>query len=123
LAVCYSTYHVLIYFSISVFYIYISNNEGKKKLYVGNLPFDATVEDVRDFFSEFGEISDVFLPERDGRTRGFGFVTMDEESADLAIKETNGAEFMGRSLTVNEPLGKGEKMSRPRQCTSISNSF
>mmetsp|Transcript_24062 Transcript_24062/g.44705 ORF Transcript_24062/g.44705 Transcript_24062/m.44705 type:complete len:411 (+) Transcript_24062:204-1436(+) len=83
--------------------------EGKKKLYVGNVPFDSTPEDLRDLFEEFGDVSDVYIPLRDGRARGFAFVTMEEDKADLAMKETNGLEFMGRRLVVNEPLGKGEK--------------
>lgn len=96
--------------------------KGQKKLYIGNLSFEATSEDVSALFADYGEISDVFLPLRDGQQRGFCFVTMDTAGADKAMEELDGAVFQGRNLVVNEPLKKGEKPpqrqnSRP-QCTS-----
>lgn len=90
--------------------------DGQKKLYVGNLPFDATEEDVRFLFTEYGDITDIFLPQRDGQPRGFGFVTLDEEGADKAAEDLNGTVFQGRNLVINEPLKKGEKPPpRPRR--------
>lgn len=83
--------------------------DGQKKLYVGNLPFEATDEDVKAVFSEYGEVSDIFLPMRDGSPRGFCFITLDEEGADKAMADLNGSDFQGRDLVVNEPLKKGEK--------------
>jgi len=83
--------------------------DGQKKLYIGNLSFEATSEDVSALFADYGEISDVFLPLRDGQQRGFCFVTMDTAGADKAMEELDGAVFQGRNLVVNEPLKKGEK--------------
>ena len=72
------------------------------KLYVGNLPFSATEEAVRDFFSTVGEVQSVkIITDRDtGRSRGFCFVEM--QNADTAIAELNGKEMDGRKLTVSE---------------------
>lgn len=84
--------------------------DGKKKLYVGNLSFDATQDDIKDYFEEFGQVSDLYVPMRDGQSRGFCFVTMDTENANKAMAELDGANFLGRTLTVNEPLKKGDSL-------------
>jgi RNA recognition motif-containing protein len=75
-----------------------------KRLYVGNLPFDATTENVRAAFEAFGTVHEVSLvTDRDtGRPRGFGFVEMDEEGAKAAIEGLDSKEFGGRDLKVNE---------------------
>ena len=75
-----------------------------KRLYVGNLPFDATAEDIRAAFEAFGTVHDVSLvTDRDtGRPRGFGFVEMDEEGAKAAIAGLDNKDFGGRDLKVNE---------------------
>jgi len=83
--------------------------DGKKKLYVGNLKFEATVDEISALFSEYGVVSDTYLPNRDGNPRGFCFVTMNAEGADKAMAELDGHNFQGRDLVVNEPLKKGEK--------------
>jgi RNA recognition motif-containing protein len=77
---------------------------SNKRLYVGNLPFDATTDGVRAAFEAFGTVHDVSLvTDRDtGRPRGFGFVEMDAESANAAIEGLNNKDFGGRDLTVNE---------------------
>ena len=75
------------------------------KLYVGNLSFDATEQDLRDLFGSYGEVTELFMPtDRDsGRPRGFAFVTMDStDSMGSAIEAVNGTEFQGRALVVNE---------------------
>ena len=73
-----------------------------KKLYVGNLSFTSSEEEIKTMFSQFGEVTSVtIIKDRDtGRSRGFGFVEM--ENADAAIAQLNGKEFGGRALTVNE---------------------
>ncbi|MBE2285461.1 MAG: RNA-binding protein [Prosthecobacter sp.] len=84
------------------------------KMYVGNLPFSATSEDITSLFSEYGGVTDVFLPiDRDsGRPRGFAFVTMDSSNAmDAAIRGLNGKEFGGRNLSINEARPKEERPS------------
>jgi RNA recognition motif-containing protein len=77
---------------------------ANKRLYVGNLPFSASREDVKAAFEEFGEVHDVSLiTDRDtGRPRGFGFVEMDEAGAQKAIEGLDSKDFQGRNLTVNE---------------------
>ncbi len=75
------------------------------KIYVGNLPFDASQNDIRDLFAEHGQVDDVTLiTDRDtGRPRGFGFVEMpDKSAASQALSALDGKEFGGRNLTVNE---------------------
>ena len=75
-----------------------------KKLYVGNLPFQTTEDDLSDLFSQTGNVESVrIITDRDtGRSRGFGFVEMADEDADKAIEQLNGTEMGGRPLTVNE---------------------
>jgi len=72
-----------------------------QRLYVGNLPFNTTEDDIRDLFAEYGDVHSVTLisDRETGRPRGFGFVEMD--SADQAIEALNGTDFGGRTLTVN----------------------
>ncbi|MCR9216632.1 MAG: RNA-binding protein [bacterium] len=75
------------------------------KIYVGNLPFSSSENDVRDLFAEHGQVSDVaIIMDRDtGRPRGFGFVEMPSDSeASEAINKLNGYDLGGRQLNVNE---------------------
>jgi RNA recognition motif-containing protein len=83
-----------------------------KSLYVGNLPFQTTADDLREAFEQFGSVSraQVITDRETGRSRGFGFVEM-TEGADEAIANLNGALFQGRALTVNEAKPREE---RPR---------
>ena len=84
--------------------------EGSKKLYVGNISFASTQEEIREYFSQYGEVTDVFLPVNNyGEPRGFAFLSVKEEDADAVIDATDGVEFMGRTLVVNLPLPPGEK--------------
>jgi RNA recognition motif-containing protein len=85
-----------------------------KRLYVGNLSFESTEDDVRNAFSAFGEVSSVHMvTDRDtGRPRGFGFVEMaDSDAADQAIENLNGTQLSGRALTVNEARPRPERRS------------
>jgi RNA recognition motif-containing protein len=77
---------------------------SNKKLYVGNLPFDATTEGVRAAFEAYGTVHDVSLvtDRQTGRPRGFGFIEMDAQAASAAIEGLNNKDFGGRDLTVNE---------------------
>jgi len=80
------------------------------KLYVGNLSFDVTENDLNDAFAAHGTVTEVSLmmDRASGRSRGFGFVTMStEEEAQKAIAALNGTELKGRALTVN--------VARPRE--------
>jgi len=76
-----------------------------KKLYVGNLPFTSTEEDIRQLFQQHGTVDSVnVISDREtGRPRGFAFVEFSEESAaSNAIRALDGSELGGRSLRVNE---------------------
>ena len=76
-----------------------------KKIYVGNIPFSATEQDLRDLFGRHGEIASVsVITDREtGRARGFAFVEMNEASdASDAIRALDGTDMGGRSLRVNE---------------------
>jgi RNA recognition motif-containing protein len=83
-----------------------------KNIYVGNLSFQATADDLREAFGEFGTVTraQVVTDRETGRSRGFGFVEM-SEGGDEAINALNGAQFQGRALTVNEAKPREE---RPR---------
>ncbi|GAB6887000.1 RNA-binding protein [Desulfothermus okinawensis JCM 13304] len=75
-----------------------------KNLYVGNIPYNAREEQVMELFSEYGEVQSFNLirDRETGRSRGFGFVEMDNEGANRAIEGLNGKELDGRRLRVNE---------------------
>ena len=84
-----------------------------QRIYVGNLPFSAREEDIRELFAQYGEVISVALPidRESGRPRGFGFVEMDEVGAPKAIDALNGKDFGGRALNVNQAR---EREERPR---------
>ncbi|MEB3171111.1 MAG: RNA-binding protein [Synechococcaceae cyanobacterium] len=74
-------------------------------IYIGNLSFDADVEDVRSLFSEYGEVRQCSLPldRETGRKRGFAFVEMGDASAEqAAIDDLQNVEWMGRAIRVNK---------------------
>ena len=75
-----------------------------KKLFVGNLSFQTTEGDVSSTFEQCGAVESVsIITDRDtGRSKGFGFVVMEEQGADKAIATLNGSQLDGRALTVNE---------------------
>jgi len=83
---------------------------SKKNLYVGNLPFSATADDLREAFSKFGTVTSasVASDRETGRSRGFGFVEM-ADGGDEAITGMNGTNLGGRSLTVNEARPREER--------------
>lgn len=82
-----------------------------KRIYVGNLPFSADESEIRDLFSAYGTVDSIHLPTDpfSGRPRGFGFVEMDEEAAEEAIKALDGSDFNGRNLKVNEARPRPER--------------
>ena len=83
-----------------------------KKIYVGNLSFRTTEEELTSLFSQIGSVESVsIITDRDtGRSKGFGFVSMSDEDAEKAIAAFNGKDLGGRPLTVNEarPMVKKE---------------
>lgn len=98
---------------------------NQMKIYVGNLPYDATENDIEQAFSEFGKVTSVNLlkDNQTGQLKGFGFVEMAEVSeGQAAIKEMSGKDFMGRELKVDQakertvrPRGRGDFGSRGRR--------
>ena len=80
-------------------------------IYVGNLSYEATQDDVRQAFEAHGEVSSVsiIMDKMTGRSRGFGFVEMpDKSQGEAAIRALNLQEVRGRAMTVNEAKPKGE---------------
>lgn len=84
-----------------------------KRVYVGNLPFSATEDEVRGMFAEYGEVAEVdLITDREtGRPRGFGFVEMNS-GADEAIEALNQTDMGGRTLNINEARPRRERSSR-----------
>jgi cold-inducible RNA-binding protein len=89
------------------------------KLYVGNLPYDTSEDDLRELFAPYGNPESVtIVTDRDtGRSRGFGFVEFsDDAQAKAAMGALNGKDMGGRALTVNEarPRAEGGRGGRGR---------
>jgi RNA recognition motif-containing protein len=88
--------------------------KGFMSIYVGNLPFAASQEDVSSIFADYGTVKSVQLPtdRETGRVRGFAFVEMDTEAQEMAaIEGLNGAEWMSRELKVNKARPRTERAS------------
>lgn len=89
-----------------------------KTLYVGNLPWSTTEEELKNIFSNYGNvISARIISDRNtGRSRGFGFVEVEDNSAEKMISALNGSEVKGRKIVVNEAKPRAEKPRerRPR---------
>ena len=83
------------------------------KLYVGNLPWSTTDSELSDMFGEFGTVdsASVITDRETGRSRGFAFVEMDNDSGKRAMEELNGREIGGRALKVNEANEKPKRSS------------
>ncbi len=85
---------------------------SNSKLYVGNLSFKTTEDELRSTFGQFGSVTDVYvaMDKMTGRPRGFAFVTMGTpEEAKVAAEKMNGVDLGGRQLTVNEARPKEER--------------
>ena len=85
-----------------------------KSIYVGNLPWSATEEEVRNLFATHGNVSSVkLISDREtGRARGFGFVEMDDADAASAVEALDGTSFGGRTLRVNEAQPRAPRQPR-----------
>lgn len=84
-------------------------------IYVGNLPFEVTDEELEAQFTEYGSVTSarVIIDRFSGRSRGFGFVEMSDNSeAETAIQNLNTKDFKGRPLTVNEARPREERAPR-----------
>lgn len=87
-----------------------------KNIYVGNLSFETSSDDLRDIFAEYGSVdrAQVATDRDTGRSRGFGFVEM-RDGGEAAMEALNGAEFQGRTLKVNE--------AKPREARPTSGGY
>ncbi len=84
-------------------------------IYVGNLPYSLTEDDLKAAFSEFGEVSSasIIMDKMSGQSKGFGFVEMpDNSEADQAIKALNESALNGRNIKVNQARPRGERSPR-----------
>lgn len=81
------------------------------KIYVGNLPWRTTAEDLQRLFASYGAVRDatVLLDRETGRSRGFGFVTMDDQEAQEAIAALDGTELDGRQIRVNPAMDREDR--------------
>ncbi len=87
------------------------------KLYVGNLPYSVTSNQLADLFAQYGDVEDavVINDRQTGRSRGFGFVTMpNPDQAQQAMDALNGKDFEGRKLVVNEARPRTERPNQNR---------
>ena len=92
--------------------IYETSQMSNSKLYVGNLSFKTTEDELRSAFGQFGSVTDVYvaMDKMTGRPRGFAFVTMGTaEEAKAATDKLNGTDLGGRQLTVNEARPKEDR--------------
>ena len=87
-----------------------------QRIYVGNIPFTATEQEVEQLFAPHGEVLSCALPtdRETGRARGFGFVEMSQEAAAKAIEALDGTDFGGRALTVSEARPRPDRGGRDR---------
>ena len=79
-----------------------------KKIYVGNLPFSATEDEIKELFGQHGTVHSVALiiDRETGRPRGFGFIEVDDDALSAMIQNLDGQEMDGRALRVNEAQDK-----------------
>lgn len=87
-----------------------------KKIYVGNLAWSVSEAELQDLFSKFGQVhSTAVITDREtGRSRGFGFIEMDDAEAERAIAGADGQDLGGRQLRVNEAQDRGGRGPRGR---------
>ncbi|KAJ8609831.1 hypothetical protein CTAYLR_008139 [Chrysophaeum taylorii] len=101
-------------------------DESRKKVYVSNLDYKTTSEDLREFFEQWGAVAEVYVPFDSslGRSRGFAFVTFEsKEAAETAVSELDGKEYDGRRLKVSHPEVKASSTSECRFFRSASGCF
>lgn len=85
------------------------------KLYVGNLPYNTTNQDLQNYFAQFGTVlsADIIMDRYSGRSKGFGFVEVeDDAAATAAIEKANGSDFGGRNIVVSVARPKEDRPAR-----------
>ena len=86
-------------------------------MYVGNVSFDTTKDELYDFFGKYGTVRDVYVPldRETGSPRGFAFVKMEKTDSEKALNGANGEVLNGRMLSVSISLPRGQKSPKPRK--------
>ena len=81
-----------------------------KTLYVGNIPWSTTEEELQQYFAQYGEVAGcrIITERATGRSRGYGFVEVGEQDMDNIMDKTNGSEINGRRIVVNEAKPREE---------------
>ncbi len=104
------------FFTSTVFYVF---GGFKMNIYVGNVQYGTTEDQIRDLFEQFGEVLSIkMIQDREtGRFRGFGFVEMEDADAQKAINALNDTDYNGRKVQVNEAKERSERSDddRPRR--------
>ena len=98
-------------------HFFLTRGESTMNIYIGNIPYGMSDEDLGDLFGSFGEVSSakIIMDRETGRSKGFGFVEMPNSSeAENAIRDLNDKEVSGRNLRVNEARPREERPRRPR---------
>ena len=86
---------------------------GMAKVYVGNISYESTEQDLVDHFSKYGTVFEVFMPTNgQGEKRGYGFVTIKDDEVESVLEQADGTELDGRTIAVKKPLAPGEKAPR-----------
>ncbi len=85
-----------------------------KKLYVGNLPYSVNDASLAEMFAEYGEVSSasVIFDRQSGRSKGFGFVELEDDAAEKAVSEMDGKDMEGRNIKVSEARPMKERRDR-----------
>lgn len=90
----------------------VKDDAGIEKLYVGNIPFECTQEELEGLFEAYGKVHEIYLPvdQDSGLPRGFAFVSLkDCDNIEAAIEATNGMDMGGREIVVSKPVARGER--------------
>ena len=88
-------------------------NNGMGKVYVGNIAYTTTKENLVEHFEQYGTVFEVYMPATsDGESRGYAFVTLKNDELESVIERSNGVELNGREISVTLPLPRGEKPVR-----------
>jgi cold-inducible RNA-binding protein len=92
-------------------HLHFLEEESSMRIYVGNLPYSITSDQLAQLFSPFGEVADVnvITDRQTGRPKGFAFVEMDDTGAQKAISQLNGSALGERTITVNEAQARPER--------------
>ena len=83
-----------------------------KRIYVGNLSFNTTEQDLQELFAPYGGTGISLVTDHDGRSKGFGFVDVEADQMDAAIRALDGKDLGGRTLTVNEARPREDRGGR-----------